>query len=297
MQKKIIFSARQDHEVIKKVIDKLEKLQNIKLITHDPKKEFFNLSNMPNSFEEAALIIVKVRNDCSIDLLHYAKINNIPTLHNVDTVLMCKNKIALDYALRKVFTQNPYINRYFSLPQSWNHNVSNISKFKKWASPKLPIVIKSHYQHDKYNRFNFLAKKLNEIDKFYNRYNTFTYYDVYIQEFIECDGIERKVYVVGDKVFGIKRENPIYLYLRENPEDIDVDEIDRQEFKITESIKKLAKILAKQLNLRIFGFDLIKPLNKRKYYLIDLNDFPGFKGIPNIEDVIVNYLKDYISNI
>lgn len=297
MVKKIIFSARQDHEVIKKVIDKLEKIQNIKLITHDPKKEFFNLSNMPNSFEEAALIIVKVRNDCSIDLLHYAKINSIPTLHNVDTVLICKNKIALDYALRKVFTQYPYINRYFSLPQSWNQNVSNISKFKKWAAPKLPIVIKSHYQHDKYNRFNFLAKKLNEIDKFCDRYKNFTYYDVYIQEFIECDGIERKVYVVGDSVFGIKRENPIYIYLRENPDNIDVDEIDRQEFKITESVKKLAKILAKQLNLRIFGFDLIKPLNKRKYYLVDLNDFPGFKGIPNIEDVIVNYFKDYISSI
>lgn len=297
MVKKIIFSARQDHEVIKKVIDKFEKIQNIRLITHDPKNEFFNLSNMPNSFKEAAFIIVKVRNDCSIDLLHYAKINSIPTLHNVDTVLMCKNKIALDYALRNIFTQNPYVNRYFSLPQSWNQNVSNLSKFKKWASPKLPFVIKSHYQHDKYNRFNFLAKKVNEIDKFCDRYKNFTYYDVYIQEFIECDGIERKIYVVGNKIFGIKRENPIYIYLRENPENIDVEKIDRQEFKITESIKKLAKILAKGLNLKIFGFDLIKPLNKRKYYLVDLNDFPGFKGIPNIEDVIVNYLKDYISLI
>jgi glutathione synthase/RimK-type ligase-like ATP-grasp enzyme len=297
MQKTIIFSARQDHEVIKKLIDKLEKIQNIKLITHDPKKEFFNLSNMPSYFKEAALIIVKVRNDCSIDLLHYAKINSIPTLHDVDTVLMCKNKIALDYALRKVFTQNPYINRYFSLPQSWNQNVSNLSKFKKWASPKLPIVIKSHYQHDKYNRFNFLAKKLNEIDKFCDKYKAFTYYDVYIQEFIESDGIERKIYFVGDKIFGIKRENPIYIYLRENPENIDVEKIDRQEFKITESIKKLAKILAKGLNLKIFGFDLIKPLKKRKYYLVDLNDFPGFKGIPNIEDVIVDYLNDYISSI
>ena len=75
------------------------------------------------------------------------------------------------------------------------------------------------------------------------------------------------------------------------------EKIERQEFKITESIKKLANILANGLNLKLFGFDLIKPLNKRKYYLIDLNDFPGFKGIPNIEDIIVNYLNDYISSI
>lgn len=252
---------------------------------------------MPASFKKANLIIVKVRNECSIDLLHYAKIHKIPTLHNVDTVLMCKNKIALDYALRNAFSKNPYINRYFSLPKSWNQNVSNISKFKKWAEKKLPIVIKSHYQHDKFNRYNFLVKEIKEIDKFCERYKNFIYYDVYVQEFIESDGIERKIYVVGNKVFGIKRDNPIYVYLREKPENIDVDVLDRKEFKITQSVTKLANFLAKELDLKIFGFDLIKPQNKRKYYLVDLNDFPGFKGIPNIEKVIANYLKDYISGI
>ncbi|MFX1355238.1 MAG: RimK family alpha-L-glutamate ligase, partial [Promethearchaeota archaeon] len=190
-----------------------------------------------------------------------------------------------------------YVNRYFSLPMSWNQNVSNISEFKRWAAHKLPIVIKSHYQHDKFNRYNFLVREIKEIDKFCERYKNFIYYDVYIQEFIESDGIERKVYVVGDKVFGIKRDNPIYVYLREKPENIDVDVLNRKEFKITESIKKLANFLAKELDLKIFGFDLIKPLNKRKYYLVDLNDFPGFKGIPNIERVIAEFLINYISGI
>ncbi|MFX1353026.1 MAG: hypothetical protein ACFFGP_03610, partial [Promethearchaeota archaeon] len=153
MVKKIIFSARQDHEVITRLIDELRKIQDFDLFIHDPKKDFFNLSDMPASFKKANLIIVKVRNECSIDLLHYAKIHKIPTLHNVDTVLMCKNKIALDYALRNTFSKNPYVNRYFSLPMSWNQNVSNISEFKRWAAHKLPIVIKSHYQHDKFNRY------------------------------------------------------------------------------------------------------------------------------------------------
>lgn len=297
MQKKVIFSAREDHEVIKGVISKLSKLKEIQLITHDPKKDYFNLSSMPNSFRGADLIIVKVRNECSIDLLHFAKINKIPTLHNIDTVLMCKNKVSLDFALRDIFFKNPVLKRYFSLPHSWNQNTSNILKFKEWAAPKLPIVIKSHYQHDKYNRFNFLVRELKEIDKFCQKYKEFLYYDVYIQKFIESDGIERKIYVVGDNVFGIQRENPIYIYLRENPENINVEEILRQEYKITESVRKLAKALAKELNLRIFGFDLIKPISERKYYLIDLNDFPGFLGIPNIENEIATYLENYIMNL
>jgi glutathione synthase/RimK-type ligase-like ATP-grasp enzyme len=294
MVKKIVFSARQDHEVISNLINNLKQIEDFEFILHDPQKEFFCLSEMPTSFKEADLIIVKVRNECSIDLLHFAKLYNIPTLHDIDTILMCKNKIALDYALRKVLEKYSGDLEKFLMPKSWSHSLLEANKFKKWASPKLPIVIKSHYQHDKYNRFNFLVQKINEVDKFCKRYKQFLYYDVYIQEFIECDGFERKVYVIGDKVFGIKRENPIYIYLREKPDDIDVELIEREEFKITEDIIKLSRILSMELKLKIFGFDLVKPIDQDKLYLIDLNDFPSFKGIPNIENTLSKFIKDYV---
>ena len=87
---------------------------------------------------------------------------------------------------------------------------------------------------------------------FCEKYKKFLYYDIYVQKFIECDGIERKIYVIGDKVFGIKRENPIYKYLRERPENIDVDLLEREKFEITEDIKKLSEILSKEKHLRRF---------------------------------------------
>lgn len=297
MIKKIVFSAKQHHSVVKKLISKLKQLKEFDLTLHDPTKEFFSLSEMPQIFRNADLLIVKVRNECSIDLLHFAKIYNIPTLHDIDTVLLCKNKIALDYVLRKAFADNKKDLKKFLIPNSWNQSLSDISKFKEWALPKLPIVIKSHYQHDKYNRFNFLVQKIEEVDKFCEKYQQFLYYDVYIQEFIECDGIERKIYVVGDKVFGIKRENPIYKFLREQPDDIDVSLLEREKFDITEDIIKLSKILSTELNLKIFGFDLVRPINQDIYYLIDLNDFPSFKGIPNIENELKNFIQKYISTL
>jgi glutathione synthase/RimK-type ligase-like ATP-grasp enzyme len=295
MPKKVIFSARQNHEIIIKAINLLKQREDIEFTFHDPQKQFFNLSRMPKAFKEADLYVVKVRNDCSVDLLHYARIHGIKCFHNVQTVLTCKNKIALDYALRRVFQQNKSNLRMFSLTQSWNQNAKNLDRFTKWGLPKLPIVIKSHFQHDKYNRFNFLAKKREDFKIFYERYNHLIYYDVYVQKFIECDGIDRKIYVIGDKVFGIKRENPIYLYMREKPSDIDVDVIDRSEFEPSEEIRNLASILAKELDLKIFGFDLVKPIDRNRYYLIDLNDFPGFKGIKNAETYLTDYILDYIN--
>ena len=249
---------------------------------------------MPQSFKNADLIVVKVRNECSIDVLHFAKLYNIPTLHDVDTVLICKNKIALDYSLRTALKKHEDALGKFLMPNSWNQSLTDVNKFKEWALPKLPIVIKSHYQHDKYNRFNFLVQEIDDVDKFCERYNKFLYYDVYIQQFIKCDGFEYKIYVIGDEVFGIKRENPIYIYLREKPDNIDVGSIEREKFEITEDIIKLSKILSMELKLKIFGFDFVKPIDQEKLYLIDLNDFPSFKGIPNIEKALSKFIEDYV---
>ena len=176
------------------------------------------------------------------------------------------------------------------LPKSWTQNLMNVDRFKEWAANKLPIVIKSHFQHDKYMRFNFLIKKIEEVDKFCKMYSKFLYYDVYIQKFIECDGIDRKVYVIGEKIFGIKRENPIYIYLRENPDSIDVDTISREEFEVSKEMKTLAGILSRDLKLKIFGFDLIKSVKDNKYYLVDLNDFPGLRGIAGIDAILADFI-------
>ncbi len=294
MVKKVVFSARKDHEVVKRLINKLKKVKEFDLILHDPTTDFFCLYEMPEHFKNADLIIVKVRNECSIDLLHFAKLYNVPTLHDVNTVLNCMNKIALDYRLRKALNDHKKELGKFLMPDSWNQSLSDVKKFKEWALPKLPIVIKSHYQHDKYNRFNFLVREVEEVEKFCELYKKFLYYNVYVQKFIECDGIERKIYVIGDKVFGIKRENPIYKFIREKPDYIDVDLLERENLEITEEVKKLSGILSKELNLKIFGFDLVQSTNQEIFYLIDLNDFPSFKGIPNVENILTEYIKNYI---
>jgi glutathione synthase/RimK-type ligase-like ATP-grasp enzyme len=294
MAKKLFFSAVKDHEVIRKVIKNLKKEDEISLKLHDPTEDFLDLEKISGIFEDIDLLIVKVRSECSIDLLHLAKLYKIPTLHDIDTILMCKNKISLDFAIRKVLKEKSQVLTNFLVPKSWTHSLKNVKRFKKWAKPKLPIVIKSHYQHDKYNRFNFLVQKIEEVEKFCERYNIFLFYDVYIQEFIECDSMEYKVYVIGDKVYGIARENPIYIYLRDKPEELDVERLKRNQFEITNDIRILAETFSKELNLKIFGFDLIKPINLDKYYIIDLNDFPSFKGIQNVENTLVTYIKNYL---
>jgi glutathione synthase/RimK-type ligase-like ATP-grasp enzyme len=295
MAKKILFSAKLEHDVIKKVVPLLKsELKDFHLVLHDPTKDFLDLEKAFDLFGNVDFFIVKVGSECSLDLLHFAKLHKIPALHDIDIVLMCKNKVSLDHALRKVFSNHSKDIKEFLLPKSWTHSLMDLEIFKKWASYHMPLVIKSHYQHDKYMRFTFLVNKIENIDKFCKMYSNFLYYNVYIQEFIESDGMDRKIYVVGDDIFGIMRENPIYIYLKNNVDSINVDEIERETFEVSESMKTLAQIISRELHLKIFGFDLIKPIDEEKYYLVDLNDFPGLRGIKNIEKILSDYIRNLI---
>jgi len=297
--KHILISAKCDIPLIKNIIKKLKDINWLKLDYHDPIKDSINIKDFYNKLKDYDLIITKVGGESSIDLVHMAELFNIPTINSLSSILLCKNKIALDTALRNAFEKHKKDIKHFNLPNSWIHPspLKDLKHFKNWATPKLPLVFKSHDQHNEFFRFNFLARERNEIDDFILSKKEFLYFDLYIQDFIECDGMDRKVYVIGDKIYGVQRENPIYIYLREKPESINVEEIKRKPFILDDSIKNLSKILSKELNLNIFGFDLIKSLDKNEYYLIDLNDFPGFRGIEDIDLVIVEYILDYLKHL
>lgn len=299
MVKRILISANQEERLMKKIIERLSANDNFVLKIHNPLKDAINLQSYHEIIRGFDLVISKISGESPIDLLYAAELNNIPAINIYKSVVLCKNKIALDMKLRNILSTHSNDLNDFFVPQSWLHPspLNGLKKFKKWASNKLPLVFKSHDQHNEYFRFNFLALNRQEIDKFIINYKNYLYFDLYIQEFIECDGFDRKIYVCGDKIFGIKRENPIYIYLREKPEDIDVETIEREPFELTSEIKKLALVLSEELDLDIFGFDLLKPVDKEGYYLIDLNDFPGFQGIENSDEIISNFIKNYLNNL
>ncbi len=293
----ILISARRNHEIIGKVLDDLQNMEEFNAILVDPMHDHLDLEQLSTTHSNIDAMVVKVWSDISIDLLYYAKLYQIPTLHDIDAVLLCKNKLAMDLKLRKILFETKANFPDIKLPNSWIYSLRETELFKKWAVKRLPIVIKSHYQHNLFMRFNFLAQKPKEIDKFRKMYANFLSYDMYIQKFIECDGMDRKVYVIGNKVFGVKRENPIYLYLKKKPKTIDTAEIKRYDFELTEELEELARYLGKELNLKLFGFDLVKPLHEEGYYLIDINDFPGFRGVPEAAEEIVHLIKFFLSNL
>lgn len=68
----------------------------------------------------------------------------------------------------------------------------------------------------------------------------------------------------------------------------------RQQVETPKEFKILARFIKKKLNLDLFGIDFVKGKDKF-YYILDINDFPGFRGVPKAGKLIAEYCLKCIS--
>ncbi|MGV9203414.1 MAG: ATP-grasp domain-containing protein [Promethearchaeia archaeon] len=293
-------SIRKGHSVMDKVIVKMLNIPKLDVHLYRPFEDNFNINDTIKVMKRCDYAIIKASNKISMDLLFLAREYNIPCLHEYDAVLICRSKIRADIRLRQIFKEyeDELGHIMLPVPESWVvciNTPERFQRFKEWAKDRLPLIFKSHSQHDKNIRFSYLARNMEELEGFYERNKEMLMYAVYVQDEIPCDDIDRKLYVVGDEIYGIRRRSPLSVCLEKDLDHIDVESIEKEEYTVSEDVYKLMRILSKELGLKMFGFDLIKKINENKYYLIDVNDFPGYRGVTDIDNIIANYFKKILN--
>ncbi len=101
---------------------------------------------------------------------------------------------------------------------------------------------------------------------------------VYAQEFKKGDGFDRKIYVIGGdcwaskKVFEAGRS-----YLNH-----------AQPMRLTPEIRDIALRTGELLGLEVYGIDMIE--SDDGLWIVDVNGFPGFKGLPGVESSLSSYI-------
>jgi ribosomal protein S6--L-glutamate ligase len=103
---------------------------------------------------------------------------------------------------------------------------------------------------------------------------------VVVQEVVEGDGEDVKVYVVRDQVFAVRKvfsEDSFTKVGRPVP--------------VSAEIRDIASRIGKACGLALFGLDVIE--SKRGPYVVDVNYFPGYKGVPNAAPLIANCIDDF----
>lgn len=101
---------------------------------------------------------------------------------------------------------------------------------------------------------------------------------LYAQEFKAGDGFDRKVYVIGSECWASKKVFESGRSFLNHAEPV----------RLTPAMRDIAMRTGEILGLDIFGVDMIE--SSDGLWVVDVNGFPGFKGLPGIDPVISNYI-------
>ncbi|MHA1411728.1 MAG: hypothetical protein ACTSUX_11190 [Promethearchaeota archaeon] len=126
------------------------------------------------------------------------------------------------------------------------------------------------------------AKQLNELVQSYNKNQLF------FQEFLGYAEIIHKIYAIGNWMVSLQSPNRLLkrkLHLQSKSSRIRV--------KIDSDFKRQLINLELQFKMPIFGVDYIQM--KDGPYIIDINDFPSFKNVPESTRLISEYVYSRIN--
>jgi ribosomal protein S6--L-glutamate ligase len=103
---------------------------------------------------------------------------------------------------------------------------------------------------------------------------------VFAQRYHEPEGRDRKIYVIGGQVFGVKRVWPVRTF---------EDKVG-EPFTITPDLASIALRCGEAFGLELYGLDII--ISDGSPYVVDISSFPGFKGVPDAALRLADYIYD-----
>lgn len=101
-----------------------------------------------------------------------------------------------------------------------------------------------------------------------------------IQEMIPGDGLDTKVYCVRDQVFAVRKTFSESSFTQVGrPVDV------------SDEVRRIANKVGEVCGLALFGLDIIESPDGP--VVVDVNYFPGYKGVPDIAPLIADCIDDY----
>ncbi|XP_050224179.1 inositol-tetrakisphosphate 1-kinase 1 [Mercurialis annua] len=140
-----------------------------------------------------------------------------------------------------------------------------------------------------------------------------------LQDFVNHGGVIFKVYVAGDYVQCVKRKSLPDISLEKlatlkgslsfsqisnlNARDKNegrhegVVDLERVEMPPLGFVEEIARGMRKETGLNLFNFDVIRDAKiGNRYFVIDINYFPGYAKMPNYESVLTDFFLDMLSD-
>src|SRR4030095_2581710 len=170
----------------------------------------------------------------------------------------------------KIITSRLLLEAAARAPKSW---VTGELSLAKQLLEEHPLIIKPHMGHR--GAGVHLCRTPEDIDKIPPPATP-----MIVQEAIPGPGEDLKIYCVGDQVQGVRKQFSESSF-----------SVAGRHGEITDEIRKISQRVGEVCGLGLYGLDIIE--SDRGPYVVDVNYFPGYKGLPNAAGMIADYIDDY----
>jgi ribosomal protein S6--L-glutamate ligase len=110
---------------------------------------------------------------------------------------------------------------------------------------------------------------------------------VLIQKFVQGNGEDLKIYVVNEEVFAVRNRVPPlgfrpYIEMPSQP---------GEPCEVSSELRDIALRCGRILGLGLYGLDVIETTEGP--FVVDVDSFPSYQGVPNIAPLIADYIRGY----
>ncbi len=268
-------------ECIKKFLLKNYNINVVNLMKNGP--ENFNEKYLEKRLKKypISFFIVKLTTQKSNENIYKVIRNvspNIPILNSLNSVHICESRTdtfkLIKNNCKKIKIPITYYTKQ-DARKACQEGTNIIVKLNSHNIPELP----------KNDRIIGIAKNSNDLAELIKNYNES---ELFLQEYLGEHDIIHKVYVIGNWVVSITSHNRL-----QKNKDLSPLELIHIRVPVDEQFKRRIIRLGRKFGMSIFGLDYIK--TEKGPYIVDVNDFPSFKSIPEGVSLVSDHIYNSIN--
>ena len=208
---------------------------------------------------------------------------NVPFLNSVNAVQTCESRKATFKLIEEKYKKIHKLH----FPKSY-YSVEDARKACK-EGKRIIVKLDVHNSQSipKEKRILGTSKFIGDFEEIIKKYKG-REEELFFQEYIGKYDIIYKVYVINKYVASITAQN------RLRKQKLSPVELVHIRKKIDKDFKRRILKLGRKLEMSVFGIDFVLT-ESGKRYIVDINDFPSFKQIPEAISFISEYLYKFIT--
>jgi ribosomal protein S6--L-glutamate ligase len=218
----------------------------------------------------ADLYLLKSHAPQALDLAHVLEEKGALVINSWASSVACQDRVLMAERMREANLPWPY---------TWSFTTLGSMLTDRDFLSKLPfpLIIKSYYSHR-----GDLVDKVESIEQLEALAVEWRQEPVVLQEFAAGDGWDIKLWVIDQQIFAARRRTPLEVNAPKEDFPIAPEELPAEWAHITLEIGRV-------FNMRLYGVDLL--ITERGPMIVDVNSFPGFRGVPGADRALVNLVE------